>query len=78
MSRPASSMRGSTLNIRNLDPSAARALRQGAHSRGLTLAQYLHRLALLHVAVRERADGGDEAAATILRRLGIETVTLTT
>lgn len=64
-----------TLNVRGLDPGAAKAIKAGASARGLTIGQYLHRLALLHVAVREAAAGGDEGAAKILATLGLETVT---
>lgn len=62
-----------TLNVRQIGPFTARALKSGAHARGLTIAQYLHRLALLHVAVRELA-ATEPRAASILATLGLETV----
>jgi hypothetical protein len=64
-----------TLNVRGLETSAARAITTGAKARGLTIAQYLHRLALLHVAVRELAAAGDAEAQQALKTLGLETVT---
>lgn len=64
-----------TLNVRGIDPGTARTIKAGASARGLTIGQYLHRLALLHAAVREAAAGGDAGAATILATLGLETVT---
>lgn len=63
----------STLNVRGIDSSAARAIKAGAAARGLTIGQYLHRLVLLHVAVRELA-AHDPRAAEMLATLGIESV----
>lgn len=63
-----------TLNVRGINPGTARAVKAGAAARGLTIGQYLHRLALLHVAVREAAAGGDEGARKILTTLGLDTV----
>jgi hypothetical protein len=63
-----------TLNIRGIDAESARSIKAGAQARGLTIGQYLHRLALLHVAVRERA-ATDAGALKDLRTLGLETVT---
>ncbi len=64
-----------TLNVRGLQTSAASAIKAGAAAHGLTIGQYLHRLALLHVAVRELAAAHDAGAAKILATLGLETVT---
>lgn len=59
-----------TLNIRGIHTSAARAIKHEADALGMTLGQYLHRLALLLVACRERART-DEATARNLERLGL-------
>lgn len=64
-----------TLNVRRLDVSAARTIKAGARARGLTIAQYLHRLALLHVDAREWAARDPEVAAC-LARLGLDTITI--
>ena len=64
-----------TLYIRGIDASTARAIKSAARMRGLTLGQYLHRLALLHAAIREIADLGPCDARDILAKLGLVTVT---
>ncbi|HEY8768002.1 MAG TPA: hypothetical protein VIP09_12210 [Dehalococcoidia bacterium] len=63
-----------TLNIRNIDDAAAAKLKRGSDMRGLTLAQYLAKLADLHDMVRARADAGDDALQAELIALGLETV----
>jgi hypothetical protein len=59
-----------TLNIRDIHASAARAIKGGADELGLSLGQYLHRLALLLLASRERARADEETART-LQNLGL-------
>ena len=63
------------LNIRQLDPYVADNFRRGALSRQLTQAEYLKQLVALHIAVRVRADAGDDAAKELLASIGLETVT---
>ena len=64
-----------TLNIRQLDAAAAARIKRAAEVRGLTLAQYLAKLALLHDTSRARADAGDDGLQADLTALGLQTVT---
>lgn len=64
-----------TLNIRDIDDTAAARIKQSAHVRGLTMGQYLARLAQLHDVARARADAGDDALTAELTALGLATVT---
>ena len=64
-----------TLNIRQLDSCTADNFRRGALARQLTQAQYLEQLVALHIAVRVRADAGDDTAKELLANIGLETVT---
>ena len=63
-----------TLNIRNIDANAVSRLKRSADMRGLTLGQYLAKLADLHDAARARADAGDDALQAELTALGLATV----
>jgi len=64
-----------TLNIRNIDDAAAAKLKRGADMRGLTLGQYLAKLAELHDRARARADAGDDGLQAELESVGLQTVT---
>ena len=63
-----------TLNIRNIDEKAVVRLKRTAAARGLTLGQYIAKLAALHDATRARADAGDDALQAELTTLGLQTV----
>lgn len=63
-----------TLNIRGIDAGHAREIKRAAAARGLTIAQYLGRLLLLHAAIRDAART-DARADSILATLRLETVT---
>ena len=58
-----------TLNVRSIEVATARTIKAAAAARGLTIAQYLHRLAMLHVAAGECA-----AMRADLKRLGLDAV----
>lgn len=62
-----------TLNVRGIDAKAAQAIKSGAASRGLTIGEYLGRLASLHHAARVLAVG-DAPVRAVLAKLGLETV----
>lgn len=50
--------------------------RAAAGGRGMTHARYLAALVALHEAMRAAADGGDEAVAAELEKLGLSTVSI--
>lgn len=66
-----------TLNVRGLPVDVKRQIERAAKSRGLSYADYLEKLADLHVEARrlaERGCGPGDLAA-ILHSLGLDTVT---
>jgi hypothetical protein len=60
--------------LRRVPRGVAMRYRAGAGGRAMTHAQYLTALVELHAKIRERADGGDETARTVLEELGLQTV----
>jgi hypothetical protein len=62
--------------LRRVPRDVAMRFRAAAGGRGLTHAQYLAALVELHAALRSRAEGGDEAARTVLDGLGLASVTV--
>jgi hypothetical protein len=62
--------------LRRVPVAVAHTFRGAAGARGLTHAQYLAALVALHQVMRERADGGDEGVAAVLRELGLGTITI--
>lgn len=60
--------------LRRVPREVAMRYRAAAGGRGMTHAQYLTALVELHARIRERADGGDEAARATLDELGLQTV----
>jgi hypothetical protein len=54
----------------------AHRFRGAAGARGLTLAQHLSALISLHEAMRQRAESGDEQAATLLEQFSLGTVSI--
>jgi hypothetical protein len=64
------------LMLRRVPGRVAHRFRGAAGARGFTHAQYLAALVALHEAMRQRADGGDEQVAEILKQLGLGTVTI--
>jgi hypothetical protein len=62
--------------LRRVPAETARRFRAAAGGRGMTHAQYLGALVALHESMRHRADGGDQAVAAELERLGLTSVTL--
>lgn len=63
-----------TLNVRGIERVAVERIKRAAQARGLTVGAYLARLSLLHEAVRQRADAGDDPLMTELVALGLQTV----
>jgi hypothetical protein len=62
--------------LRRVPAAVAHRFRGAAGARGFTHAQYLAALVALHQAMRERADGGDEGVAAVLRELGLGTIAI--
>lgn len=62
-----------TLNVRQIDRDAVARIKRHARARGLTLGQYLGRLALLHEEVR--ALEAEPRVKALLARLELATVT---
>jgi hypothetical protein len=62
--------------LRRVPATIAHRFRGAAGARGFTHAQYLAALVTLHEAMRERADGGDDEVAAVLRQLGLATVAI--
>jgi hypothetical protein len=60
--------------LRRVPREVAMRYRAAAGGRAMTHAQYLTALVELHAKIRERADGGDETARTVLEELGLQTV----
>jgi len=60
--------------LRRVPREVAMRYRAAAGGRAMTHAQYLTALVELHAKIRERADGGDETARTVLEDLGLQTV----
>ncbi|HEY7178082.1 MAG TPA: hypothetical protein VH305_02815 [Gaiella sp.] len=60
--------------LRRVPREVAMRYRAAAGGRAMTHAQYLTALVELHARIRERADGGDETAKTVLEELGLQTV----
>ena len=60
--------------LRRVPREVAMRYRAAAGGRAMTHAQYLTALVELHAKIRERADGGDESAKTVLEELGLQTV----
>lgn len=68
-------MAQTTLNVRKIEADVAARINRAAHVRGLTIAEYLARLAELHQASCALADDhGPQALSALLKRLGLETV----
>jgi hypothetical protein len=67
-------MATTTLNIPWIDTHAAECIKRAAHERGLTISQYVARIAELHHRACALADTGDKDCAELLKRLGLETV----
>jgi len=63
-----------TLNIRGIDREAVARIKRAAHSRDMTVGEFLARLIDLYDAVRARADAGDDALAWELASRGLQTV----
>ena len=68
--------RSEDLMLRKVPRETAMRFRAAAGARGLTHAQYLAALVALHEAARTAAEGGNEAIAAELERLGLTTVTV--
>jgi hypothetical protein len=64
------------LMLRRVPSVVAHHFRGAAGARSLTHAQYLSALVALHDALRQRADGGDAAAAATLDQMGLRTVSI--
>lgn len=62
------------LQIRGLDARTVARIKRAAGARGLTVAQYIARLADLHEECRTAADGGTGVVANVLSKLGLATV----
>lgn len=63
-----------TLNIRNIDDDGAARVKRAAGVRGMTLGEYVAKLAALHDVARARADAGDDGLQAELEALGLATV----
>ena len=64
------------LMLRKVPRETAMRFRAAAGARGLTHAQYLAALVALHEAARTAAEGGNDAIAAQLERLGLTTVSV--
>jgi hypothetical protein len=62
--------------LRKVPTAVAMRFRASAGGRGMTHAQYLAALVALHEAMRAAAEGGNEAVAAELERLGLSTVSV--
>lgn len=62
--------------LRKVATAVAMRFRASAGGRGMTHAQYLAALVALHEAMRAAAEGGNEAVAAELERLGLSTVSV--
>src|SRR2546423_1675593 len=62
--------------LRRVPTATAMRSRAAAGGRGMTHAQYLAALVGLHEAIRSVADDGDPALATVLEKLGLQTVSV--
>jgi hypothetical protein len=60
--------------LRRVPREVAMRYRAAAGGRAMTHAQYLTALVELHARIRERADGGDDTARSVLEELGLQTV----
>jgi hypothetical protein len=67
-------MAATTLNVCGIDTHAVECIEWAAHARGLTIGEYLARIAELHHRACALADRGDKNCAELLKRLGLETV----
>ena len=62
--------------LRRVPRSVAHRFRGGAGARALTHAQYLAALLNLHESARQAADRGDGDMSAVLKRLGLQTVSV--
>lgn len=63
-----------TLNVRKIDRDAVDRIKRAAQMRGMTVGEYLTRLADFHDAARARADAGDVGLHAELMARGLQTV----
>lgn len=63
------------LNIRGISPQAQAKIKLAAQRRGMTIGEYVGRLADLHDAARALADAGDLVLQAELGALGLQTIT---
>lgn len=67
-------MTETTLNIRGIDREAATRIKRAAHSRDMTVGQFLAHLIDFHDVARARADAGGDDWRVELETRGLQTV----
>jgi hypothetical protein len=76
ISEAAATRESEDIMLRRVPTAVAMRFRAAAGGRGMTHAQYLAAIVALHEAVRTGADVGDAELATMLEKLGLQTVSV--